>query len=236
MFALKRNQVIVTALVAMIVIAGYLNYTDSKKAQTAVNNPADGAYSGLQTVYDDMTGQEVSVVNNGITGIADENEIGIAVDYDESSDTYYGDGSISLVEDEETNSDYDLGAAVFVNNSNDSSYFIQAKLDREQARSKRKEMLTELINNNNIESDKKAECVDEILEIQARIEKETTAEAMIEAKGFTEAYVRIDADTVDVVVSKAALTDAEIAQITDIVTRKTGYETSQIRISTQKSS
>ena len=31
MFVLKRNQIIVTALVAMIAIAGYLNYTDSNQ-------------------------------------------------------------------------------------------------------------------------------------------------------------------------------------------------------------
>ena len=44
---------------------------------------------------------------------------------------------------------------------------------------------------------------------------------MIESKGFKEAYVRIDDETVDVVVDKQELTDAEIAQIEDIVKRKT---------------
>ena len=46
-----------------------------------------------------------------------------------------------------------------------------------------------------------------------RIEKETSAEALLKAKGFEEVYVRIDDDTVDVVVNKAELTDSEIAQI-----------------------
>ena len=54
---------------------------------------------------------------------------------------------------------------------------------------------------------------------------------MIESKGFSEAYVRIDDDTVDVVVNKSELTDTELAQIMDIVTRKTGMSESQVRIS-----
>ena len=55
---------------------------------------------------------------------------------------------------------------------------------------------------------------------------------IIESKGFKEAYVRMDDDTVDVVVDKDSLTDAEVAQIEDIVKRKTGMDTSQIRINT----
>jgi stage III sporulation protein AH len=73
-----------------------------------------------------------------------------------------------------------------------------------------------------------------MLAIQQRIEKETAAEAMLEAKGFKEAYVRIDDDTVDVVVDKAELTNAEVAQIEDIIKRKTGVSTDKIRISPLK--
>ena len=115
------------------------------------------------------------------------------------------------------------------------TYFVQAKLEREQARASQKDMLTEMINNTNVDETKKQECADNLLEIQQRIEKETAAEAMIESKGFSEAYVRIDDDTVDVVVNKSELTDTELAQIMDIVTRKTGMSESQVRISPLKS-
>jgi stage III sporulation protein AH len=70
-----------------------------------------------------------------------------------------------------------------------------------------------------------------MLEIQKRIERESAAEAMIESKGFSEVYVRIDDNSVDVVVNKEALTDAEIAQIADIIKRKTGMNETQIHIS-----
>ena len=131
------------------------------------------------------------------------------------------------------------GAAVFASadTSDDASrYFAEAKLDREQSRAKQKEILTEMLNNNNVSESQKNVCSDSMLELQERIEKETAAEAMIEAKGFSQAYVRMDDDTVDVVVDKDTLTDAEVAQIQDIVKRKTGYTAEQIRISTWKQS
>lgn len=91
-----------------------------------------------------------------------------------------------------------------------------------------------MINNKNLNDSKRSECADQKIEIQKRIEKETAAESMIESKGFSEVYVRIDDETVDVVVNKEALSQAEIAQIEDIVKRKTGMSASKIRISTMK--
>ena len=126
------------------------------------------------------------------------------------------------------------GAAVFVsaNTADSSSYFAEAKLDREQSRAKQKDILNDMLGNKNISQEQKEKCTESMMELQQRIEKETAAEAMIESKGFREAYVRMDDDTVDVVVDKDKLTDAEVAQIEDIVKRKTGMDTSKIRIST----
>ncbi len=203
MFAFKRNQVIITALVVMVGAAGYLNYVGNKETTDVVLTD-DGDITGLVPDYD-LYGEEI--VHNK---------------EEKSSD--------GMVASKENNQD-EAGKAVFVNNSNDTSYFIQAKLEREQARAKQKDILTEMINNTNIEQGKKATAADEMLKIQERIEKETAAEAMIEAKGFKEVYVRIDDETVDVVVNKSELSEAEIAQIEDIIKRKTGATVDKIRIS-----
>ena len=126
------------------------------------------------------------------------------------------------------------GAAVFVsaNTADSSSYFAEAKLDREQSRAKQKDILNDMLENKNISQEQKDKCTESMMKLQQRIEKETAAEAMIESKGFKEAYVRMDDDTVDVVVDKDTLTDAEVAQIEDIVKRKTGMDASKIRINT----
>ena len=54
----------------------------------------------------------------------------------------------------------------------------------------------------------------------------------MEAKGFSDAIVSIDGDSVDVVVNTTELTEAQRAQIEDIVIRKTGVSADAIIIST----
>ena len=55
---------------------------------------------------------------------------------------------------------------------------------------------------------------------QAKVTREQV-ETMMASKGFSEAVVSIDADSADIVVKAEELTDANRAQIEDIVTRKT---------------
>lgn len=234
MFVIKRNSVIITALVIMIAFAGYLNYIDHRNQDDPGLAEAD-LYGSGSTLLDDNIGQEVSVIRNsaldsftGGTALIGS-EIGISMTYEESE---AGVGTnVNTSESEER----EPGTAVFVNSTNDSSFFVQAKLEREQACSKSKETLLELINNSNLERDQKAQYADAMRVISDRLQKETATEAMIEAKGFTEAYVRIDDNGVDVVVSKAVLSDVELAQIEDIVKRKTGFEVDKITISPNKS-
>jgi len=224
MFVLKRNQIIITALIVMIAVAGYLNYQDSNSSKhTGLTLNDQGEIDALapNSLMNDFE------IGEALTyGEADNPSI--AMDHSESNSVVAG---LSQVKD--PSSDDDPGESIFVYGNNgtvDSSYFIEAKFEREQARSKSKALLTEMINNTNLDEDKKAEAADAMMDIQKRIEKESAAEAMIEAKGFAEVYVRIDDDSVDVIVNKEALTDAEIAQIEDIVKRKTGMSVDKIHI------
>ena len=62
-------------------------------------------------------------------------------------------------------------------------------------------------------------------------EKECSAEILLEAKGFEDVVVSISGDQVDVMVGLSELTDAQRAQIEDIVKRKTGITAENIIIS-----
>jgi len=210
-FTVKRNHVIISALVVMIAVAGYLNFMDNTRSAEG-GFPLTSADEILGLIMDDTLGQEVAVVNTT---------------WDEAGNLDFTHSpTISLAT--ETS---EPGAAVFVNSANDSSFFIQAKLNREQARSSQMASLTDMINNTNIAEEQRAETASQLLDIKTRIERETAAEALIEAKGFTEVYVRIGDNSVDVVVDTPQLTDQEIAQIEDVIRRKTGFALDQIFIS-----
>ncbi len=210
MFSMRRNQVVVTALAVMVAVAGYLNFQESKVAsgtQNALSLQEEGDDVALLDDYATLPDDMEEAVFDPITA-----------------------------EVAETTGD---GAALYVNSAQTetvdaSQYFAEAKLDREQSRAKQEEMLNEMLNNASLSAEQKDRCSESLLTIQDRIEKESAAEAMIEAKGFGQAYVRIDDETVDVVVDASELTDQQVAQIEDIVTRKTGYNKDQLRISTLK--
>lgn len=236
MFVLKRNQIIITALVIMIAVAGYLSWADSRSETTTIGYLLTDQGEIAALIPD--SGTLVGLFPEDYAGLAYApwtitHDPAIAV----SGDDYYWSGLAGLDLSEiialPTNENYltEAGEAIFVNQSRESSFFVQARLNREQSRSSERAILTELINNSNVEQEQRAQAADAMLEIQRRIERETAAEALIESKGFNEVYVRISDNAVDVIVSKETLTDAELAQIMDIIKRKTGVNETQIHIS-----
>lgn len=113
------------------------------------------------------------------------------------------------------------GEAVLTSSAAASNFAAEAKLSREQVRAKNKETLLEVINNVNIEQAQKQNAVDSMNDLTEIAEREAAAELMLEAKGFNNSVVSITDDEADVVIAKAELSEAERAQIEDIVKRKT---------------
>lgn len=122
------------------------------------------------------------------------------------------------------------GEAVFTSTSGMNS-LSGAKLLKEQTRAKNKETLLEIINNANITESQKQEAVTNMIAITDIAEKETAAEILLEAKGFSDVVVSISDTGVDVVVNSAELSEAQRAQIEDIIIRKTGVAPESIIIS-----
>lgn len=127
------------------------------------------------------------------------------------------------------NSITDPGAAVFTS-TNVSEVIISAKLEREQIRAASKETLLEIINNENIEDTQKASAIAQMVALTDASEKEVAAELLLEAKGFSNVMVSITNNQVDVVVEVAELLEGDLAQIENVVTRKTGCSVENMTI------
>ena len=82
-----------------------------------------------------------------------------------------------------------------------------------------------------ISEEQKQDAINGMIALTDMAEKETAAEILLEAKGFNDVVVSISGSGVDVVVNAPSLTDAQRAQIEDIVTRKTGITPENIIIS-----
>ena len=112
------------------------------------------------------------------------------------------------------------GEAVLTNGGADSTV-AQAKVSREQVRAQNKETLQAIIDNTTMSEDEKQDAIAQMVQMTQLSEQEVTIETLMASKGFSEAVVNLTQDSADIVVNAEELTDANRAQIEDIVTRKT---------------
>ena len=203
----KKNQFIVTFLAVLIAVAGYLNYADNadkKKEAAKVNGTT------YESVYD---GDNLLTGDNDIESLDGEDA--------NNKETKESAG-------EETTKE--PGAAVLTNGTNLASYMAQARLNREQIRSKNKETLLEVINNNDISEGEKKKAVKSMVKLTELNEKENTIETLLKAKGFDDIVVTISDKQADVIISENEVDDAKRAQIEDVIKRKAVVSVDNITI------
>ena len=228
---IKKNQMMITALAIMIAVAGYLNFAGTKvtdedimsvNGEIATDDFGNIKMDEVQdTVLLDLSDEDIEKAQGDIESL--DSDVTVA-----QTDTAEDDLMEALSEEQLQEVP---GEAVFTS-AGASSVLSGAKLEKEQTRAQNKETLLEIINNANIGETQKQEAVTSMISMTDVAEKETAAEILLEAKGFDDAIVSIDGDSVDVVVNTAELTEAQRAQIEDIVIRKTGVSADAIIIST----
>ena len=215
----RKNQIIITALAIMIVIAGYLNFTAD---QTKPVKQEAAAETAEKIREENIQAEEAAAgAEADITSFPDEDLASVSAEAESTTDT-------------ETPEGEKVGEAVLTSSASAGAFSASAKLNREQVRSKNEASLLEIINNTDISEDMKADAIASMNRMTDRAEKELDAELLLEAKGFKDSVVSINDDSVDVIVGAAEITDEQRAQIEDIVTRKTERNVSDIVITTME--
>lgn len=115
------------------------------------------------------------------------------------------------------------------------AYVTQARLEREQVRSKNREVLQGIINNDQLSRQEIQDAVESMAVLTDYAEKEAAAETLLEAQGFPNTVVSMTGDSVDVVVDAESLNETNRARIEDAVTRKTGVSVVKIVITPVRS-
>lgn len=245
---LRKNQIMITALAVMIAVAGYLNFAGTKIGEEdfisvdgsgseltyeisdedmyaiSLREDTDGAisdyseYAQLTDVNGDilsLDSDDVSITDNYL----DSNmEIGLAAEDSQDGHGVLASNAdaadVNVIEQEIP------GEAVFTSASGVST-LAGAKLLKEQTRAQNKETLLEIINNDSLTDDAKQEAVSSMITLTETAQKESDAQLLLEAKGYTQTVVSISGGVADVMIEATSLTDAQTAQIIDIVQRKT---------------
>lgn len=231
---LRKNQIIITALVVMVALAGYLSLTNEDELAVGVMNqgPEVSEQPAATDGQQDGTGEQQDAAGDqtaNADGLTDENAKQTAEVADESVADISDEDAAAA--EQKAASKENAGEAVLVNNTVNADYFEAAKLSREQTRAKNKETLLELVNSKSASDVQKEKAMNEIVAMTAVNEKETATENLLAAKGFNDVVVTIVDDSVDVIVNAKELTKQQIAQIEDVVKRKTECASDKIVIS-----
>ena len=208
----KKNQIVIATLAVMIAAAGYMNYSGKLFPNKTKTQETNSELANKELL--DISDEDASVSSGDMK--SQEGDPGSGADSNAGSTD---DGSV----------DGTPGEAVLTNGSV-SSVVSQAKVSREQVRSKNKETLQNIIDNKNLSAEEKEKAVNQMVQMTETAEKESAAESLLAAKGFHNSVVSITDDQADVIVGASELSDANRAQIEDIVTRKTGVAAQNIVI------
>ena len=213
--SIRRNQVIIAALAIMIVVAGYLNFKTGgmeTDESPVISNASAGEMteSGAEEVLMDLTENNIQEI-----AVADEEDM-------------------SDVDNTETESPENVGEAVMTSSVLAKNFSAQAKLNREQMRSKNKEAIIEVINNENVTDDLKQAAMENLMDMTNRSEMEVAVENLLTAKGFENCVIFINVDSISVILKADELKTDEIAQIQNIISREIGASVENIHIMTRE--
>lgn len=110
------------------------------------------------------------------------------------------------------------------------NFFQDFRTERQSTREKELQYIESVISNPDTDAETLAAAQQQKLNLAEAMEQEVTMEGLIRAKGFNEAVVTVQKDSVNVVVDSATLNEAQAAQIFDIVQRTTGASSENIKI------
>lgn len=220
----KKNQVVITALALMIAAAGYLSYTYSgigdDKLEQASADLSDEDYDIVSK--DTQVDAEIFTEEELDTKTDDANDADGTKQSSSKKDKKSGSSDEeSGSSDKESEQVKNPGETVLTSsNVSNVDFAVEAKLNREQVRSQNKEDLMKVINSTALSDTEKQEAVDKMVTLTDTAQRESDAEMLLEAKGFTDVVVSVTDNAADVVLNMGDVTDAKRAQIEDIVKRK----------------
>lgn len=233
----RRNQIVVSALAIMIAVAGYLTYAgkdgtgtssslyqtnevaDSGDTYVAKASQAAAGKTAEETQSVDSPSQAEQTTQASVDDSTQPAETSAAGEAAASSDAAVSD--IESLDQDVADVLENPGEAVLTSGLTVADFMAQQKLNREQTRGMNKEALLNIINSDTISEAEKQNAVDNMVQLTEIAEKENAAESLLKTKGFEECIVSIANGQADVVICRQSLTDAEKAQIEDIIKRKT---------------
>ncbi len=114
------------------------------------------------------------------------------------------------------------------------NYFDVSRQERDSARSEAENLLTQIVEDEEVTADAKAEAREKLKASAENIKTEADIEGLVKAKDYDDCIVFIDEEEIRIIVKAKELDEDKVSQITEIATSKTDFKPSQIIISNHK--
>ncbi len=201
----KKNQLALLVISLMLITAGYLNYTSTFGEDSKL------ASTDVQNSVNLASIGDAELVNANV--VSEENTI-----------------TTQTPPVQEENKEVSSNNS----NSNNKNYFTTSKLERNVMYSQMIERYQEVLENQNAYADQKTIAGEEIASINELQNAIMIAENLLATKGFEESVIFVNGESISVIIGKGEkenLTQDEIAQIQNIVSRELKAEVNNIHIS-----
>lgn len=195
MMVLKKKEVVAAALVVLIGVAGYLNwsYQDTIRVTDGESYLEEAKKLG-----------EAEYVTSEKTDVTEPDE----KDEAKGEKTEKTEETVAIEGD----------------------YFTEAKLSKDNSRSKALEILNQTAVNESFDNEVRKQAQNKIVSIAESTEKEAIIENVAKAKGYKDISVYIDGESVEIIVKKSNFSSEDVKTIKEIVTSELDTSAKNIKI------
>lgn len=217
---LKRNQIIISVLALMLITVGYMTYTSNMNNTVETGKLMDAeTMAGIgdaKLVNSNNTVEtaETAENENAESSVSDEN------DKDKNNEKINTETAQSGIDTKTTS-----GATYNVD------YFVSSRLERDKMYSQMLDTYQNLAQNNSASPEQKSISTQEITNINNRKNSIMIAENLIKNLGFEDVVIFVNESSTSVIIKAEKLSEADIAQIQNIVCREIGVSAEAIHIS-----
>ena len=242
---LKRNQIIISVLALMLITVGYMSYTSNVKDSLQTGALLDSetmAGIGDARLVNSNNSVENSENSSPKTKKNDNNENSTNSSDNSNDENVNNDktaaSSVSLQDDATedgvstdatSSSSSNLKTTSATNYQAD--YFVGSRLERDKMYSQMLETYQGLLESSTISPEQKNISSQEITNINNRKNSIMIAENLIKNLGFEDVVIFVNDNSTSVIVKAEKLSEADVAQIQNVVCREIGVDVETIHIS-----
>ena len=210
---LKKNQVIIYTIAVLLMVAGYLNYS---------TNTGEALEASADEVANTANIGDARLVSTDPVDENAANELQNTINVTNTSNTN------TTAENITNNTTTQTSSTVSTDD-----YFAKSKLERDSMYSQMLETYENVLNSDNSLETQKQSATEEITKINNTKNSIMVCENLLKTKGFDNSVIFVNGDSISVIIGADELTQEEIAQVQNIISREMSADIQNIHISTK---